>query len=114
MGTKKQRIDELLRTLIAEEVAELKDPRLGFVTITAVKVTPDLYRADVYFSVLGDEERRAATQAGLASASARVRARVAARVRLRRMPELHFRPDLTLESALRISEILTHLEDDQD
>ena len=111
MSRSMRKIDELLRTLIAEEVVELKDPRIGLVTITAVDTSPDLLSATVYFTVMEDDGE---TLAGLRSASARVRSRVAGRVRLRHMPELLFEPDVRAEAALRVSELLTELESEDD
>lgn len=111
MSRSMRKIDELLRTLIAEEVADLVDPRLGFVTITAVSTSPDLLRASVYFTVIGDAGE---TLAGLRSASPRVRSRVAGRVSLRHMPELEFEPDERAEAALRVAELLSELEEPDD
>lgn len=109
MSRSMRKIDELLRTLISDEITELKDPRLGLVTITAVETSPDLAKATVYFTVIGDA---ADTNAGLRSAGPRVRSRVAGRVRLRHMPELEFSLDERAEAAFRVAEILSELEQD--
>jgi ribosome-binding factor A len=109
---KRRRIEQLLREIIAEEVAELKDPRLGFVTVTAVETSPDLRKANVYYSVLGDEEQQRSTEEGLRSAAPRLRSRVGARVRLRHTPELDFLIDESVEGGLRISQLLSGLDVD--
>ncbi len=111
MSRSMRKVDELLRTMISEEVADLHDPRIGFVTITAVHTTPDLERATVYFTALGDPDR---ASEGLRAAAPHVRSRVAARVSLRHMPSLDFVLDERTEAARRVSEILSGLERHQD
>ena len=99
---------------IKEEVAailqkELKDPRIGFVTVTRVKVTPDLQQAKVYFSVLEGHGNPVETEAGLKSAQGFVRRLVGERLRLRVTPEIIFRVDPSVAASVRISKILGEL-----
>ena len=108
-----RKVDELLREIVAEEVAGLKDPRLGFVTVTGVDTAPDLRRAVVYYSVLGDDEQAASTKAALRSASARIQRSVASQTRLKFTPVLEFAVDPSIEGGHRIDEILRRLEHDE-
>ena len=88
---------------------QISDPRLQAVTITQVKVTPDTTRADVYYSVLGDEDERLNAQQGLESPSGRLRREVGARTRLRNTPALVFHWDPSLEYGERIEQLLDEL-----
>lgn len=88
---------------------QIGDPRLGAVTITQVKVNPDTTRADVYYSVLGDEDERHTAQQGLESAAGRLRREVGARTRLRHTPALVFHWDPSLEYGARIEQLLDEL-----
>lgn len=106
-----RRVDELLREVLAEAVAGLKDPRLGFVTVTGVRTSPDLRTAVVYWSALGDEEQRRRTAEALEAAASRLQRELGRQVRLRYTPKLRFEPDEALERGLRIAEILHHLDD---
>src|SRR5438093_12559466 len=87
------RVNEELRHVLAAEVQRLKDPRLGFVTVTGVKVTPDLRKARVFYTVLGDEKEHRATRAALRSARSRLRAALGRQVRMKFTPELEFEED---------------------
>jgi len=107
-----RRVNELLREVIAEEVERLKDPGLGFVTITGVDTAPDLRSARVYYSVLGDEEQHRDTEAALHRASSRLRAVVGRQVRLKYLPELRFETDSAIEQGMRIEEILRGLREE--
>lgn len=89
---------------------EVKDPRVGFVTVTGVTVTPDLSRANVRVSVLGDEQERKETMRALERAKGFLRHRVGDEVTLRTVPELVLHLDTSLDHALRISQILSDLE----
>lgn len=109
-----RKVDEALHHVIAEEVERLKDPGLGFVTITGVDTSPDLRHARVYYSVLGDEAQHRETEAALLRASPRVRAVVGRQVRLKFLPELHFERDAAIESGRRMEEILRRLREEQD
>jgi ribosome-binding factor A len=98
-----RRVDEAIRQVIGEAVAgELKDPRVGFVTVTDVRTSADLSHARVYVSVLGDPQRRDDTLAGLASAHGYLQGRVASQLHLKRTPTLTFVYDDTTDRAMRI------------
>jgi ribosome-binding factor A len=107
-----RRVDEAIRQVIGEAVAgELKDPRVGFVTVTDVRTSADLSHARVYVSVLGDDPVRAATLAGLQSAHGYLQRRVASELHLKRTPTLSFLYDDTTDRALRIDALLDERED---
>ena len=102
-----RRVDEAMREVLSDVLThDLKDPRVGFVTVTDVKTSPDLRYARVYVSVLGDEPAQQATLDGLRSAHGFLQARVAGELRLKRTPELTFELDHTAERAARLEEIL--------
>ena len=102
-----RRVDEAMRQVLGDALAqELKDPRIGFVTVTDVKTSPDLRHARVYVSVLGPEAEQEATLAGLQSAHGFLQGRVAAELRLKRTPELQFELDHTPERAARLEALL--------
>jgi ribosome-binding factor A len=109
-----RRINEAVHQVVAEEVERLKDPGLGFVTITGVETSPDLRRARVYYSVLGDEAQHRETAAALLRAAPRIRAVVGRQVRMKFLPELHFAPDDAIERGTRMEEILRRLREEQD
>ena len=101
------RINELLREEIAVLVRdEVRDPRVGLATVTAVETSPELDHAKVYITTLGDEEERAEVLAGLKSAAPFVRSQLSKRLQMRRIPELHFEIDRVLEEAMRIEALL--------
>jgi ribosome-binding factor A len=108
-----RRVDEAIRQVIGDAVAgDLKDPRVGFITVTDVKTSPDLRHARVYVSVLGEAgapsepELREATLAGLSSAHGFLQGRIASELRLKRTPALEFHYDDTLDKALRVEELI--------
>jgi ribosome-binding factor A len=106
-GGRLRRVDEVVRQVLADAIAaELKDPRVGFVTVTAVNTSPDLRSARVYVSVLGDEATREASLAGLRQAHGYLQGRIASELALRRTPTLEFRYDDTTDRALQIEKIL--------
>ena len=110
-GSRMRRVNEMLREAVAEEVRVLKDPRIGFVTITAVDTAPDLRTAVVYYSVLGEPDEQEATAEALAHAAAHVQQGVGRRVRLKYLPKLRFSHDEALEAGQRINELLHELEE---
>jgi len=110
-----RRVDEAIRQVIGGVVAgELKDPRVGFVTVTDVKTSADLSHARVYVSVLGDEPLREATLEGLRSAHGYMQRRIASELRLKRTPTLDFIYDETTDRAMRLEELLDEPEVGQD
>jgi ribosome-binding factor A len=107
-----RRVNEVLREVIGAAItSDLSDPRIGFVTVTTVQTSPDLRTARVHVSVLGDEEAREATMAGLRSSHGVIQARIAAETRLKRTPTLSFHYDETIEQGMRISRLLDEDED---
>jgi ribosome-binding factor A len=102
-----RRVDEAMRQVLGEAISqELKDPRVGFVTVTDVKTSPDLRYARVYVSVLGDEPTREATLDGLRSAHGFLQGRLGGELRLKRTPELRFELDQTAERAARLERLI--------
>ena len=106
-GPRMRRINEVLREVVGAAISgELSDPRIGFVTVTAVETSPDLRTAKVFVSVLGDEDEREATLEGLRSSHGVIQSRIAAETRMKRTPTLTFHYDDTIEKASRVSELL--------
>lgn len=106
-GSRMRRVDEAVRAVLSEAITkEIKDPRVGFVTVTAVKTSPDLRHARVYVSVLGDDETRADSLVGLNSAHGFLQCRVAAELRLKHTPTLEFAYDDTVDRGMRLTELL--------
>ena len=119
MSQRTERVQRLAREVLGEEIQNLKDPRMGFATVTAVRVTPDLRLARVYVSVLGSDEERKSTMAALDSATPLLRTALGHQVRMRYTPELVFELDTGAEEAQRLEEILHRIEaepgvDDED
>ena len=101
------RVDEAVREVLSGAITQdLKDPRVGFVTVTAVKTSPDLRHAVVWVSVLGSQEEREASLEGLRSAHGFLQRRVASELRLKHTPALAFRYDDSVDRGMRISELL--------
>jgi ribosome-binding factor A len=108
-GGRPSRVSEEFREILAEEIPKLKDPRIGFVTVTHVKVTADLRHARVFYTALGDDKERAATRAGLRSACPHLRQVVGHQVRMKTLPDLEFEEDDTFERADRIEGLIREL-----
>jgi ribosome-binding factor A len=117
-GSRMRRVDEAVRAVLSDVITqELKDPRVGFVTVTAVKTSPDLRHARVYVSVLGDDETRSESLVGLESAHGFLQRRVASELRLKHTPTLAFAYDDTIDRGLRLSALIDEHEpaaDDED
>jgi ribosome-binding factor A len=106
-----RRVDEAIRQVLGDAVAgELKDPRVGFVTVTDVRTSADLRHARVYVSVLGDAEQRDATMAGLRSAHGFLQGKVASELHLKRTPTLELHYDDTTDRALRVDALIDEIE----
>ncbi len=106
-GSRMRRINEVLREVVGAAISgELSDPRIGFVTVTAVETSRDLPTAKVFVSVLGPDEEREATLEGLRSSHGVIQSRIAAETRVKRTPTLTFHYDDTIEKGVRISELL--------
>jgi ribosome-binding factor A len=101
-----ERVAEEFREILAEEIPRLKDPRIGFVTVTRVDIGADLRRATVYYTVLGENRDHRRTRAGLMSARPHLRSRVGHQVRLKYTPELDFEEDVGLAQLERVTELL--------
>ena len=102
-----RRVDEAVRAVLSDAIAkDLLDPRVGFVTVTAVKTSPDLRHARVYVSVLGDDETRAETLDGLRSAHGFLQGRVATELSLKHTPALTFEYDDSIDRGMRISRLI--------
>lgn len=107
MSRRTDRVGEAIQALVAGLlVREIKDPRVGLVTITGVRVSPDLRHARIYFSTLGDDEQRLRSLRGLRSAAGFVRGQIARQLNLRVAPEIAFEFDPSLEEAERLSRLL--------
>ena len=113
-GKRLDRVNQLVREEISYLLQrELKDPRLGFVTVTEVAVAGDLRTAKVYVSVLGDEAQWKSSLAALHSARAFVRRWLAPRLRMRAVPDLTFMPDRSMAHAAHIQTVLERLRDEE-
>jgi ribosome-binding factor A len=106
-GGRIRRVNEAMRAVLSDAIAtDIKDPRVGFVTVTGVKTSPDLRHARVYVSVFGDDAAREGSLAGLRSAHGFLQGRLASELRLKHTPALTFEYDDTVDRGMRISEIL--------
>jgi ribosome-binding factor A len=107
MAERMRRVNEAVREVVSARLAEgLRDPRVGFVTVTSVDTSPDLRHARVYVSVLGTDEDRSATMAGLESAHGVLQQAVATELRMKHTPTLQFVFDESIDRGMRISELL--------
>lgn len=115
MTQRMERVQKLARQVLGELIHDLKDPRIGFATVTAVRVTRDLRHAHVFVSVLGTDEEQKATMAGLESAKPYLRTELGHQMRLKYLPDLRFELDHMTEDALRVEKILhdIHLEEER-
>jgi len=109
-----RRVNESVRQVLAETLPELKDPRIGLVTVTGVATTSDLRHATVYVSVLGSSRKREATLAGLAAAHGLLQGRLARELRMKRTPQLTFEYDPSVERGVRMSQLIDELAPDDD
>jgi len=114
-GSRPERVGEQIRQELTMILArEVHDPGIGFVTLTRVKVSPDLQVARVYYTLMGDEKARRDTKRALERAVPFLRHQLASRVRLRRVPELHFQFDEAIEKQDRIEKILLDLKKERE
>ena len=110
-----RRVDEAMRVVLSEAISkDLHDPRVGFVTVTAVKTSPDLRHARVYVSVLGDEEARGDSLDALQAAHGFLQSRVSGSLRLKHTPTLTFDHDDSVDRGMRITELLNEEDGDGD
>lgn len=109
MTDRMRKVNEVLREVLSESLLDLKDPRIGFVTITGVRTSPDLRHAIVYVSVLGSERKRERSLQGLEAAHGVLQARIASEVRLKWTPTLTFEYDPTVAEGVRMSKLIDEL-----
>ena len=110
MCDRMRRVNESVRQVLSEALPELKDPRIGFVTVTGVETSPDLRHARVFVSVLGTRKQRERTLEGLAAAHGVLQAQLARELRMKRTPPLAFEYDRTVEEGVRMSKLIDELE----
>jgi ribosome-binding factor A len=109
MTDRMRRVNGAIKEVLSEEIGGLKDPRIGFVTVTGVQTSPDLRQATVYVSVLGPVRKRDATLAGLNSSHGVLQAAINRELRLKRTPQLAFEYDPTVERGMRLSRLIDEL-----
>src|ERR687887_2632870 len=114
MSDRMRRVNESLRAVLAEAVGELKDPRIGFITVTGVETSPDLRHAKVFVSVFGSERKREDSLEGLEAAHGVLQRRIAGELRLKRTPQLTFQYDPSVEQGVRMSKLIDELVTDND
>jgi len=113
MAERMRRVNESIRQVLSEGLGELKDPRIGFVTVTGVETSSDLRHARVFVSVLGAERKREQTLAGLQAAHSVLQSRLARELRMKRTPQLAFEYDPTVEAGVRMSKLIDELVHDE-
>jgi ribosome-binding factor A len=114
-GTRPDRVGEEIRNGLADLLArDVHDPGIGFVTLTRVTVSPDLQLARVFYTMMGDDKARKTTAQALARATPYLRRQIGARIRLRRVPELRFEFDKSVEHQDRIERILIELQKERE
>jgi ribosome-binding factor A len=112
MSDRMRRVNAAVLEVLSEAVGELKDPRIGFVTVTGVETTTDLRQAVVFVSVLGGERKREQSIEGLQAAHGLLQARIARELRLKRTPQLTFQYDPTVERGVRMTQLIDELAPD--
>jgi ribosome-binding factor A len=109
MSERMRRVNESVRQVLAEAIPDLKDPRIGLVTVTGVDTAPDLRHATVFVSVLGSARKRKAGLQGLDAAHGLLQGRLARELRLKRTPQLTFEYDPSVERGVRMSRLIDEL-----
>jgi len=104
-----RRVDEAVKQVLSETIPTLKDPRIGFVTVTAVETTRDLDHAKVWLSVFGNERKRDGTLRALEGAAGVLQAQVNRQLKLRRTPQLEFVHDRAIEHGVRMTHLIDEL-----
>jgi ribosome-binding factor A len=107
-----RRVNESIRQVLSEGVGQLKDPRIGFVTVTGVETSPDLRHARVFVSVLGGERKREQSLVGLQAAHSVLQSRLARELRMKRTPQLAFEYDPSVERGVRMTKLIDELAPD--
>ena len=111
MSDRLLRINERMRRVLGESISELSDPRIGFVTVTGVRIARDFRNAKVYVSVLGDDAAKDDTLAALRSAHGLLQRAIARDAKLHHTPQLEFIYDDTTDSAMRLDALLSEIDD---
>ena len=114
MAQRIRRVNEALRQVLSEALLELKDPRIGFVTVTGIDTSTDLRHARVFVSVLGNDKKRQKSMAGLEAAHGVLQARISRELRLKRTPQLRFEYDPSVEHGVRMSRLIDDLAPEAD
>ena len=113
MSDRLRRVNEAVKEVLSEGIGELKDPRIGFVTVTGVRTSADLRHARVFVSVLGSQHKREQSLEGLAAAHGVLQARVARELRMKRTPQLAFEYDPSVERGVRMTQLIDELAGDE-
>lgn len=113
MSQRIEKVQKLSKEVLGEAIQDLKDPRIGFVTVTAVRISGDLRHGRVFVSVLGNDDEKAAAMEGLKSAAPHLRTEMGRQMRLKYTPELVFELDEGVEVAARVEEIIRRLHEDE-
>src|ERR671933_226210 len=109
-----RRVNEAVREVLSTAIGkDLKDPRIGFVTVTGVDTSPDLRHSRVYVSVLGDEKKREQSLVGLEAAHGVLQRRLASELRMKRTPQLAFEYDPSVERGVRMTQLIDELAGDE-
>ena len=114
MTSRMRRVNESVRQVLSEAVGDLKDPRIGFVTVTGVETSPDLRHARVFVSVLGGDRKRQQTLTALEAAHSVLQSALARELRLKRTPQLAFEYDPSVERGVRMTKLIDELAPDDD
>src|SRR4051812_9314082 len=114
MTERMRRVNQSVREVLAETLPELKDPRIGLVTVTGVETSPDLRHAVVYVSVLGSARKRRNTLVGLEAAHGVLQGRLARELRMKRTPQLTFEYDPSVERGVRMTRLIDELAPNDD
>jgi ribosome-binding factor A len=112
MADRMRRVNESVRQVLSEAVGQLKDPRIGFVTVTGVETSTDLRHARVFVSILGAERKQRESLAGLQAAHSVLQAQLARELRMKRTPQLAFEYDPSVERGVRMTKLIDELAPD--
>lgn len=113
-SSRMRKVNELVREVVAEAVLDLKDPRIGFLTITGAETSPDLRHAVIFYSVLGSEDEKTETAEALRRSSSRLQSVIGSETRLRYTPVLEFQVDPAIDEGIRISQILSDMNEQEE
>ncbi len=114
MNKRAKQVGEQMKKELSDIISrKIKDPRVGFVTVTDVEVSGDLQQARVFISVLGDEKQKEDTLIGLTKATGFIRSEIGKRIRLRKVPEITFEYDESIDYGNRIESLLHQIKEEQ-